>query len=157
MQLRSLSLFADYFQFYLWDPGMNPKAPEDYAPPDMERRLKTGANVVAIVTARNMTVPVTVEIVDAEPSLDINGWDHVAEASLHLPTGRLQLHECTGGAVADFEVAPGWYRVRSCHGGLDSIDSAGLEGNDYYHLVLWPASHAEVRVVKQAKSESEVR
>ena len=104
-----------------------------------------------------MTVPVTVEIVDAEPSLDIDAWDHVAEASLHLPTGRLQLHECTGGAVADLEVAPGWYRVRSCHGGLDSIDSAGLDGNDHYHLVLWPASHGEVRVVKQANSGSEVR
>jgi hypothetical protein len=151
MQLRSLSLFADYFQFYLWDPGMNPKAPEDYTPPDLERRLKTGPNVVAIVTARNMTVPVTIEIVDAEPSLDIDAWDHVAEASLHLPTGRLQLHECTGGAVADFEVAPGWYRVRSCHGGLDSIDSTGLEGNDRYHLVLWPAPCAELRVLKQAK------
>jgi len=56
MQLRSLSLFADYFQFYLWDSGMNPKAPVHYAPPDMERRLKTGHNVVAILTARNMTV-----------------------------------------------------------------------------------------------------
>jgi hypothetical protein len=99
MQLTSLSLFADYFQFYLWDPGMNPKAPEDYAPPDLERRLKSGPNVVAIVTARNMTVPVTVEITDAEPSLDIDAWDHVAEASLHLPTGRLQLQNAPAASL----------------------------------------------------------
>jgi hypothetical protein len=104
-----------------------------------------------------MTVPVTVEIVDVEPSLDINAWDHVAEASLNLPTGRLQLHECKGGAVADFEVAPGWYRVRSCHGGLDSIDGTGLDGDDHHRLVLWPGPPAEVRVVKQAKPGSDVR
>ena len=148
---RSLSVFADYFQFYLWDAGMNPRAPEHYAPPDLKRRLKTGPNVVAILTARNMDVPVTVEIVEAEPSLDLAAWDHVAEASLRLPTGHLQLHECTGGAVADFDITPGRYRIRLYQGGLDSIDNMGLEGNDRYHLVLWPAPHAEVRVLKQAK------
>jgi hypothetical protein len=151
MQRRSLSLFADYFQFYLWDAGMNAQAPVEYTRVDLERRIKTGPNVVVIVTARNMTVPVTIEIVDAEPSLDISECDHVAEASLHLPTGRLQVHECTGGEVADFEIAPDWYRVRSCHTGLDSIDSTGLEGNDRYHIALWPAPDAEVRVIKQAK------
>lgn len=151
MTSKSLSLFADYFQFYLWDAGMNPRAPQHYAPPDLERRIKTGPNVVAIVTARNMTVPVTVEILEIEPPLAINDWDHVAEASLDLPTGHLQLHECGTAAVADFEVAPGWYRVRSCQGSLDSIDRTGLEGNDRYHLMLWPASYAEVRVLKQAK------
>ena len=151
MHVRSLSVFADYFQFYLWDAGTNPRAPVHYAPPDGERRLKTGPNGVAILTARNMTVPVTVEIVDAEPSLDIKAWDHVVEASLHVPTGRLQLHECTGSAVADFEIVPGWYRVRSCYGGLDSIDTTGLNGNDHYHLVLWPAPYADVRVLKQAE------
>jgi len=154
---RSLSLFADYFQFYLWDSGANRKAPEHYAPPDLERRIKTGPNVVAILTARNMTIPVTIEIVDAEPALDTAGWDHVAEASLHLPTGRLQLHECTGGVVADFEIAPGWYRVRCCHGGLDSIDGTGLDGSDHYHVALWPAPQADVRVVKQVNPKPSPR
>jgi hypothetical protein len=87
MRVRSLAVFADYFQFYLWDAGTNPSAPVHYAPPDGERRLKTGTNAVAILTARNMTVPVTVEIDDSEPLLDINAWDHVVEASLHVPTG----------------------------------------------------------------------
>ena len=104
-----------------------------------------------------MDVPVTVEIVEVEPPLALTAWDHVVEASLHLPTGRLQLHECTGGTVADFQVAPGWYRIRSCQSGLDSIDSTGLDGNDHYHLTLWPAPQAEVRIVKPAKQGSDLR
>jgi hypothetical protein len=57
---------------------------------------------------RNMTVLVTVEIHDAEPPYDPADWDHIAEASVHLPTGQLQVEECTGGVVAEFAVEPGW-------------------------------------------------
>ena len=60
-----------------------------------------------------MEVAVEVEIHDAEPEYNLDEWDHIAEASLHLPTGYLEVHECTGGPVAEFEIAPGWYRVRS--------------------------------------------
>jgi hypothetical protein len=96
-----------------------------------------------------MTVGVAVEVHDTEPDYNPGQWDHIAEGSLHLPTGQLQVHECTGGPVADFEVAPGWYRVRSFHGGFDTIDASKLEGNDHYLAVLWPAPPADVRVLKQ--------
>jgi hypothetical protein len=115
----------------------------------VRRRIKTGPHVVVIQPERNATVAVTVEVHDAEPAYSPDGWDHIAEASLHLPTGRLQVHECTGGAVAEFAVEPGWYRVRSFHGGLGTVDESRLEGNDRYLLTLWPSPPAEVRVVKQ--------
>jgi hypothetical protein len=101
-----------------------------------------------------MTVAVVVEIHDAEPPCDADRWDHIAEASLHLPTGQLEAHECTGGLVADFSVDPDWYRVRSHHGGFDTIDESGLEGNDDYLAVLWPAPPAELRVIKQWEPKS---
>ena len=112
LQHKALELFADYHQFYLWDAGMNPSAPEDYIEADLQRRIKTGQHVVVIQPERNMTVPVQIEIHDANPSFVRDEWDHIAEASLHLPTGQLQVHECTGSPVADFTVSPGWYRVR---------------------------------------------
>ena len=129
MRLRhkALKVFADYRQFYLWDRGTNPQAPEDYTAADVRRRVKTGRHVFVIQPERNTTVPVTVEVHDSEPAYDPDEWDHIAEGSLHLPTGRLQVHECTGGPVADFRVAPGWYRVRSFHGGLGTIDESGLD------------------------------
>jgi hypothetical protein len=149
LQHRAFELFADYHQFYLWDRGTNPQAPIDYTQEDVERRIKTGPNVVVIQPERNMTVAVEVEIHDAEPPSDPEDWDHIAEASLHLPTGQLQVHECTGGVVADFRVEPGWYRVRSFHAGFDTIDEGGLEGHDHYRVVLWPAPPADLAVVKQ--------
>jgi hypothetical protein len=154
LQHKTVELFADYHQFYLWDPGMDPEAPEDYSDEDTRIRIKTGPHVLVIQPERDMTVTVEVEIHDTEPPCDTDRWDHIAEASLHLPTGQLQVQECTGGAVADFNVGPGWYRVRSHHGGFDTIDESGLEGNDHYLAVLWPAQPAELRVIKQWEPKS---
>src|SRR5262245_44330484 len=113
----------------------------------MGHRIKTGRHVVVILPARNMSVPVEIEIHDSEPPLHPDGWDHIAEASLNLPGGELQVHRCTLGPVADWTLEPGWYRVRSCQGGLATVD--GLEGNDTYRIVIWPAPPADICVLKQ--------
>lgn len=147
VQRQAFDVFADYHQFYLWDPGMTAEAPTDYTDEDVRRRVKTGPHVVVIQTEQNTTVPVAVEVHDRDPGFDPAGWDHVAEASLHLPTGRLQVHESTGGPVAEFAVDPGWYRVRSLGGGFAT--ASGPDGSDHYHAVLWPAPPGDVRVLKQ--------
>ncbi len=149
LQHRAFKVFADYHQFYLWDRGMNPKAPEEWDEEDVKRRVKTGPHVLVIRPERNTTVAVEVAVYDAAPAYQPGKWDHIAEASLHLPTGHLQVHECTGGPVADIEVEPGWYRVRSFHGGFATIDESGLEGGDHYRVVLWPAPSQGLRVIKQ--------
>ncbi len=149
MQSQSFELFADYFQFYLWDEERSPEAPTDYSDEDVKRRLKTGPHVVVVSPVRNMTVPVTVEVHDREPGFDAAAWDHIAECSLDIPSGKLQVHECTGGSVARFTVSPGVYRVRGFYGALDSLDESGLEGKDHYKVVLWPAPAGSLRVLKQ--------
>jgi hypothetical protein len=149
LQHQVFEVLADYYQFYLWDRGMTTQAPEEYTDEDMRRRIKTGPHVVVIQPERNTTVTVEVEVHDADPEFDTAVWDHVSEASLHLPTGQLQVHQCIGGPVAEFEVEPGWYRVRSLHGGLATIDRSGLEGGDHYRAVLWPSPPQELRVLKQ--------
>jgi len=149
LQLKEFELFADYHQFYLWDSGMNPLAPTDYSKEDVSRRVKMGTHVFVIQPERDMTVSVAIEIHDAEPPYDPDKWDHIAEGSLHLPTGNLQVHECTGGPVADFQVAKGWYRVRSFHGGLGTVNERGLEGGDRYLAVFWPAPSGDLLIIKQ--------
>jgi hypothetical protein len=143
LRRRAVTLAADYRQFYLWDQGMTCLAPEEYTADDVRHRIKTGPHVVVIMPARVGPIPVEVEVHDRDPGFDPTEWDHIAEASLHLPTGRLQVHECTGGPVAGFRIAPGWYRVRSLHAGLATAD------DDRYRVVLWPAKEAGVVVVKQ--------
>jgi hypothetical protein len=151
LQFQAFRVFADYHQFYLWDREMDPIAPEEYTDDDVQRRIKTGPHVVVIQPERNMNVDVEIEVHDSEPDYEPGQWDHIAEASLHLPSGNLDVEECTGGTVAQFRVEPGWFRVRSFHGGLDTIDESGLEGSDHYLVVLWPAPADECRVLRQWK------
>jgi len=146
---KRYEIFADYFQFYLWDEGAKPSPPTDYDRDDLVRRIKAAPYVVVIQPVRNMDVPVTLDIVDAAPPLDLDAFDHVAEASLDLPSGRLEIHECTGGSIDILTVAPGTYRVRACFAGLDTLSEDGLDGEDRYDLTLWPAPAAPVEVLKQ--------
>jgi hypothetical protein len=146
---REYSVFADYHQFYLWDANASPEAPTDYDDIDIGRRIKTGPHVVVIQPERNMTVPVTLEVFSDPPSLDMDGWDHVAEASLDLPSGLLEVHECTGGSLDRIALAPGTYRVRAYFGKLGELSDDGLGGNDHYEIAVWPAPSAPIAVFKQ--------
>jgi hypothetical protein len=146
---HTYSIFADYHQFYLWDQDVSPNAPTDYTDIDIERRIKAAPNVIVIQPERNMDVPVTLEVLATEPDPDFDQWDHIAEASLELPSGHLEIHECTGGSIDRIDLSPGTYRVRAYFGALNELSKDGLEGDDHYRLVLWPAAFAPVSVLKQ--------
>jgi hypothetical protein len=151
VQKQALKIFADYHQFYLWDQQMAPEAPTDWTEVDVARRLKAAPNVVVVSPVRNMTVPVEVEVHQSEPPFRADAWDHIAECSLDLPSGQLQVHECTGGSVASFKLQGGTYRLRAFYGGLASLSADGLEGKDHYRVVLWPAPPRELIVLKAWK------
>ena len=146
---RRYRILADYHQFYLWDHGANADTALDYTDEDVRRRIKTGPSLVVVSPERDMEVPVELEIADRAPDLAPEGWDHIAEASLDLPSGRLEIHECTGGSVDILPVPAGPYRVRTYHGGLGTLSEDGLDGDDHYRIVLWPAPVADVAVLKQ--------
>jgi hypothetical protein len=143
------TLFADYFQFYLWDKELTPDAPTDLTDVDLSNRLKAAGNVVVICPIRNMTVPVTVVVFEHPIRYDSDPWDHIVECSLELPSGKLEVHECTGGSVATMELAPGIYRVCAYYGGLGTVSQNGLEGQDRYLIALWPAPSAQLQVTKR--------
>lgn len=146
---KRYEIFADYHQFYLWDPERDPNPALDYDNEDVARRIKTGPHIVVIQPERNMLVPVELEIVDRAPGPALDGWDHVAEASLDLPSGRLEIHECTGGSIDILQVVPGTYRVRAYFGALGTLSENALDGDDHYRLVLWPAPAADITILKQ--------
>ncbi len=146
--IKRYQIFADYFQFYLWDADERPNAPEDYDGEDIRSRIKAAPFVVVIQPIRNREVPVEIELPPAPPLLVLDDWDHVVEASIDLPSGRLEIHECTGGSIDILSVTPGSYRVRACFAGLGTLSEDGLDGDDHYHITLWPASPAPVDVLK---------
>ncbi|MBX7080683.1 MAG: hypothetical protein K1X88_15915 [Nannocystaceae bacterium] len=143
MQRRELTVFVDYHQFYLWDAGSSPQAPEDFDAADIAARVKVAPHVVVVQPVRNDEVPVSFELHERDPGVDPAAFDHLVECSLALPTGQLQLHEVMGGAVLELRVPPGSYRVRVGFAGL------ARAGDDRYAVVMWPAEQGPLQVIRR--------
>jgi hypothetical protein len=144
-----LAVFADYHQFYVWDPGTsNRHAPENWTAQDISNRAKIAPGVVVICPVRNMTVPVEVGIWDSEPLAIFNAWQHVIEAPL-ATNGIIEIEGCTDGTHARFTVKPGNYTVRGLYRGLDTLSEDGLKGKDFYEIQIWKSSCAGLRVIRQ--------
>jgi hypothetical protein len=149
--MKHYLLFADYFQFYLQDEAADGNLSEAWTDEAVARLLAVAPGTVGIGTVRNMDVPVTVEVLPAEPQSNLAAWDHVVECSLIASSSKLVIAGCTD-YFPDAEripVEPGTYRVRVNYAGLRSLSENGLEGDDRYHLQLWPGTATEPVVVKQ--------
>ena len=148
-----LYIFADYHQFYLEDEGSNFPTEnlwdDEQAFLDM---LATGPGSVAVGTARHYSVPVKVRVIDSEPEKNIDHWDHVTEASLSVPSGRLVVFGPTEYRpdAPRIAVEPSDYRVRVYYANLESVAANGIDGDDYYEVTLWPGEFAESRVLKRS-------
>ncbi|MCC8983399.1 hypothetical protein [Bradyrhizobium acaciae] len=151
MRSFELSLFADYFQFYIQDEPASGDLSAAWTEETTDRLLAIAPGTVGIRTVRNMDVPVVVQLLGREPDDDSADWDHVVEASLDVASGRIVIAGCTDyfPDAMRIETAPGTYRVRASYGALDTLSENGLEGDDHYRLQLWPAAAIPVRVLKQ--------
>jgi hypothetical protein len=151
---NEFKIFADYHQFYLMDDDIQPPIPADVTNEDCRRRIKVAPHIVVVYPVRNMTVPVAIEVLNAEPNLDLAAWDHVAECSLDIPSGRIVIAGCTDylPECSRVTIKPGAYRARVLCGGLDTLSKNGLEGDDHYEVLLWPAPPRDLEVLKQYES-----
>ena len=134
-----LSLFADYFQFYIQDESAAGDLSESWNQEATDRLLAIAPGTIGIGTVRNMEVPVTIEIHNREPDDDSSGWDHVVEAGLNVASGRIVIAGCTDyfPDAVRAEVPSGNYRVRVSYGDLDTLSEDGLSGEDHYRVQLW--------------------
>jgi len=145
---EELSVFADFHQFYLWDSGVDPKAPEDWSNEDVSNMVKQTKNVLVVCPIRNVSVPVRISLFETRPLFNLDRYDHVVLGSLELPSGQLQLHESTGQSVLEWKLDPGTYGVLVLFSGLRSTSANNLEGQDQYHVVLWPGLIKSLEVLK---------
>jgi hypothetical protein len=148
-----LKLFADYFQFYLQDESAKGDLSESWTPEAVDRLLALAPGTIGIGTARNMEVPVVIEIADEPPDNTTNGWDQVNECTLEVSSGRIVVAGCSDyfPDAARIEVPPGAYRARIYYGNLNSLSGNGLDGDDHYRIVLWSAVPGPVEVIKRTK------
>lgn len=151
MPVYELEIFTDYFQFYLQDEQVTDDLSQSWTPEALKRKLVCKPGLVGVGTVSNMPVPVRVEVLVAPPAAaSPDAWEQINECSLHVPSGRVVI-----AGVSDYlpkaqrlEVTPGWHRLRIGYGGLNTISADGLDGNDHYHIWLWPAPEAALHVVK---------
>jgi len=157
-QQLQYELFADYFQFYLQDEAATGDLSESWTRDAIARLLAIAADAVGVGTARNMPVPVVVEVHDSIPAdSNLEEWDQVNECSLEVPSGRIAIAGCTDyfPDAARIEVSPGNYRLRLYYGNLNSVaDPNALEGEDHYKIEMWQAPVAPLQVLKQREVSS---
>ena len=148
--MYTYQIFADYFQFYLQDEAAIGDLADSWGDEAVERLLAVAPGVVGVGTVRNMKVPVTLEVLNAEPSLHIEDYDHIVECSLVMESQKLVIAGCTDyfPEAARVEVTPGTYRVRILYSNLASLSEDGLDGSDQYDIKLWLAPPAGVVVIK---------
>lgn len=148
-------LLADYFQFYIQDEDVDVDLSDSWTKEAVDNLLALAPGTIGIGTARNMTVPVTVEILDsALDTDDLSIWDQVNECSIEVGSGRIVIAGCTDyfPDSARISLAPGIYRARIYYGNLGALRKPGLEGGDHYKIVLWPAEFREPNYLKRHKS-----
>ena len=140
------NVWASYSQFYVVDGERGAGSVGDvWDGRALERHLGVLDGLVAVATVGTTATPVVLEAWAAEPPLD-DGWDHVAEASIDVQTGRVVLAEVEGPTELELGVEPGSYRVRVSGAGLDA--ASGYDRGDRWRVQLWPAPAGKPRVVR---------
>ncbi len=139
----TFAIFADYHQFYIRDDDPSYGDLSDaWTPESTDRLLALAPHTIGVGTARNMTVPVSMSILAQRPTLDAATFDRINEAAIEIATGRIVLAGCTD-YVPDaprIPCAPGRYGVLIGYRNLTRLSEDGLDGDDSYHLYLWPAN-----------------
>lgn len=151
MATTRLTLFADYFQFYLQDESADGNLSDSWTEEATNRLLAVASGTIGVGTVRNMDVPVTVEVLQTEPPLDLAPWDHMTECSIQINSGSLVVAGCTDyfPEAIRIPVTPGTYAARISYGSLESLSVDGLDGDDHYRVQIWPGTTTSPKVIKQ--------
>jgi hypothetical protein len=120
-------------------------------------RIAVERHCVVVGTARYDYVPVTLSIWSSAPVLDpLDGYDHVVEADVAVPSGKLTVTGATElpPEVEPVPVATGKYRVRVGYLQTERRPSKFSESDPGDHLeyrvTMWPvAEDRGVQVLKQ--------
>lgn len=144
-------LFADYHQVYLCDAVDPPRLPEEWLDDHLRQRVNLVDRALVLSTARNVDVPLKVELHTARPTPDLALVDHAVECSLLVPSGKIIIAGLTDDIKTARQVAvpAGELRTLVLFAGLATLSEDGLEGDDHYTVHLWPEKHSGIVVHRQ--------
>ncbi|MBD8488161.1 hypothetical protein IFO69_05320 [Echinicola sp. CAU 1574] len=155
MREYQLEIFADYFQFHLYDEKLNPNFGEAWNQFSVDNFLALRREGIGIGTIRNMDVPVNIKIYDSEPKIkeDLNQVFQINETDLTIISGKLVVIGCTEyfPDAKRIELDRGIYRVRIYYSDLDKLSEDGLDGEDNYHLEIWKTDNTKEPIFNKIK------
>ena len=158
--VRELVIESDYGQIYVCDSGGgDPTKPQTEEDDSLLRSLDDGlesrrflgydGGLVNVLTPSqyNRNAAMRLEVFDGPPPLDVDDWDHIAEAPLPVSSGTLVFQASGGGTLYEASIPPGVYRARVS--GRDFVAGRGqIEGRESWRIQLWPAEEAEPTLVR---------
>ena len=144
------SLLADYHQIYLADARDEAVTSTDWTSESLTVRLISNENTLTFSTARNMTVPVRVELHERQPEIDAGKADHVVIGSF-CSSGRIVIAGLTDywPTAPRASVPAGRLCVMVVSSGLGTLSANHLEGEDRYDVHLWPCDREGTTVLRQ--------
>jgi hypothetical protein len=159
VRVHQFEPYADHLAFVISDAA----ATEDvfggdtWDKADEAWRIAVERHCLVVGTARYDYVPVTLTVGSSPPPLDpLDGYDHVVEADVVIPSGKLTVTGATElpSEVEPVPVAPGRYRVRVGYLRTERRPSKLSESDPGDHLeyrvTMWPAAEDRgVQVLRQ--------
>ncbi|GGY04498.1 hypothetical protein [Streptomyces hiroshimensis] len=153
----NLRLFADYFQIHLLDDESDGDLSDVWNEQTVSDGLGVTEEALAIGTAVNVYVAVSVHVLAAQPDDDSDDFDHVVEASLNLASGRLVVLGCTDyfPDAARFDMPAGWIRIRASRRNLAAAVHADIDSDnapettEQVRLQAWPTSYSQPQITKR--------
>jgi hypothetical protein len=153
IEQHKLSFFTEYYQFYILDSESEGKTdvPDFWNDEAGTRRLAIGEGILGVTVAKYAEIMVDVRVLSSEPTEDAYA-DHIVETSLNLPSGLLQIKDCTNyDTILELNLEKGTYRVRISSFKLWTVEND--KGDDYYVVEIWKAGFSTTKVIKEYKSK----
>ena len=140
MAHHELDLFADYHQIHIADVGHRKDDGVTWTDDSVRSRIALGPYFIAFGTARNMNVPIALDVETDRPDPELDRWDQVTECILECPSGEILIKGPSEYEPESFrtKVPSSRMIVRIMWGGLDTISEDGLSGQDHYAIQMWP-------------------
>jgi hypothetical protein len=151
---NKLTLFADYFQFYIQDEKVDGDLSNCWTTKAVDFLLAAAEGIIGIGTVRNMDVPVTIKNFDTEPPFlkeMENEIGQINECDIEVKSGKIVIAGCTDyfPDAKRIVLENGVYRVRIYYGNLDKLSDDGLDGEDYYEIHIWPTDKKQdIKIIK---------
>jgi hypothetical protein len=147
MQAYNLSFFTEYYQFYILDSETKSQTdgPDFWNDEAGENRLAVVEGLLGVTVGKYAEINVEVRVLEEKPQI-FDYPDHVVEASLRLPSGILQIKDCTAyDTELELNLEKGCYRVRVSSFKLYTLQND--QGDDYYLVEIWKSRFAKPKVL----------